>query len=127
ALSTNRLVDLVNDLLDVARVEAGRAEVHLRATDLRDVVREVATLMRRRTEDKQQRLEVDLPGELPLALADPARIRQVLTNLLTNAHLYTDKGGTLTVAAREAGHYVALDVADTGRGMTEEEARHAFD
>jgi signal transduction histidine kinase/FixJ family two-component response regulator/HAMP domain-containing protein len=127
ALSTNRLVDLVNDLLDVARVEAGRAEVHLRASDLREVVGEVVTLMRPRVEEKGQQLELDLPDELPMALADPARIRQVLTNLLTNAHLYTDTGGTLSVAAREAGHYVALDVADTGRGMSEEEARHAFD
>jgi signal transduction histidine kinase/HAMP domain-containing protein len=127
ALSTNRLVDLVNDLLDVARVEAGRAEVHARATDLRDVVREVATLMRPRIEDKEQRLELDLPDDLPMALADPARIRQVLSNLLTNAHLYTDKGGTLSVAARAVGHHIALDVADDGRGMTEEQARHVFD
>jgi signal transduction histidine kinase/HAMP domain-containing protein len=127
AVSTNRLVDLVNDLLDVARVEAGRAEVHRRPTDLREIVREVATLMHPRIDDKQQRLDLDLPDELPLALADPARIRQVLTNLLTNAHLYTEKGGRLTVAARAAGRYVALDVADDGRGMTDDEARHAFD
>jgi signal transduction histidine kinase/DNA-binding NarL/FixJ family response regulator/HAMP domain-containing protein len=127
ALSTNRLVDLVNDLLDVARVEAGRAEVHPRPTDLRDVVHEVATLLRPRIEQKQQQLELDLPDDLPMALADPARIRQVLSNLLTNAHLYTDKGGTLSVVAHEAGHYVALDVADDGRGMTEEQARHVFD
>jgi CheY-like chemotaxis protein/anti-sigma regulatory factor (Ser/Thr protein kinase) len=127
AVSTNRLVDLVNDLLDVARVEAGRAEVHRRPTDLREIVREVATLMHPRIDDKQQRLDLDLPDELPLALADPARIRQVLTNLLTNAHLYTEKGGRLTVAARAAGRYVALDVADDGRGMSDDEARHAFD
>jgi signal transduction histidine kinase/CheY-like chemotaxis protein len=127
ALSTNRLVDLVNDLLDVARVEAGRAEIHPHATDLREIVREVVTLMRRRAEDKEQRLEVSLPDDLPMALADPARIRQVLMNLLTNAHLYTGKGGTLSVSARDAGQYVALDVSDTGRGMSEEEARHAFD
>jgi len=127
AVSTNRLVDLVNDLLDVARVEAGRAEVHRRPTDLREVVREVATLMHPRIDDKQQRLQLDLPDELPPALADPARIRQVLTNLLTNAHLYTDKGGRLAVGVRAAGRYVALDVADDGRGMTDDEARHAFD
>jgi signal transduction histidine kinase/DNA-binding NarL/FixJ family response regulator/HAMP domain-containing protein len=127
ALSTNRLVDLVNDLLDVARVEAGRAEVHRRPTDLREVVHEVATLMRPRVDDKGQRLELDLPTELPAAFADPSRIRQILTNLLTNAHLYTAKGGTLSVALRDAGRYVALEVADDGRGMTEDEARHAFD
>jgi signal transduction histidine kinase/ActR/RegA family two-component response regulator/HAMP domain-containing protein len=127
AVSTNRLVDLVNDLLDVARVEAGRAEVHRRPTDLREIVQEVATLMHPRIDAKQQRLDLDLPDELPPALADPARIRQVLTNLLTNAHLYTAKGGRLAVTAREAGRYVALDVADEGRGMTDDEARHAFE
>ena len=127
AVSTNRLVDLVNDLLDVARVEAGRAEVHRRPTDLRDVVREVVTLMRPRIDDKAQQLTLELPDELPAALADPARIRQVLTNLLTNAHLYTPKGGTIAVALRESGRHVALDVADDGRGMTDEEARHVFD
>jgi signal transduction histidine kinase/DNA-binding response OmpR family regulator/HAMP domain-containing protein len=127
ALSTNRLVDLVNDLLDVARVEAGRAEVHRRPTDLRDVVHEVATLMRPRIDDKEQLLDLDLPAALPAALADPARIRQVLTNLLTNAHLYTPKGGRLSVAVRAAGRDIALEVADTGRGMTEDEAHHVFD
>jgi signal transduction histidine kinase/FixJ family two-component response regulator len=127
AVSTNRLVDLVNDLLDVARVEAGRAEVHRRPTDLREVVREVVTLMRPRIDDKAQQLTIELPDELPAALADPARIRQVLTNLLTNAHLYTAKGGTIAVALRDAGRHVALDVADDGRGMTAEEARHVFD
>jgi CheY-like chemotaxis protein/anti-sigma regulatory factor (Ser/Thr protein kinase) len=126
-LSTNRLVDLVNDLLDVARVEAGRAEVHPRPTDLRDVVREVATLMRPRIDDKQQELELVLPEEAPLALADAARIRQVLTNLLTNAHLYTPKGGKLSVALRADGRHVALAVVDNGRGMTAEEARQVFD
>ena len=127
ALSTNRLVDLVNDLLDVARVDAGRAEVHLHPTDLREVVSEVVTLMRQRAQDKGQHLEVSLPDDLPPAHADPARIRQVLMNLLTNAHLYTEKGGTLSVGARDAGQYVALDVSDTGQGMSEEDARHAFD
>jgi signal transduction histidine kinase/CheY-like chemotaxis protein len=127
AVSTNRLVDLVNDLLDVARVEAGRAEVHRRPTDLREVVREVVTLMRPRIDDKAQQLTLELPDELPAALADPARIRQVLTNLLTNAHLYTAKGGTIAVALRESGRHVALHVADDGRGMTDEEARHVFD
>ena len=127
ALSTNRLVDLVNDLLDVARVESGRVEMQRRATDVREIVREVATLMRTRIDDKGQRLDIDMPDELPAALADPSRIRQVLTNLVTIAHLYTGKGGTLSIAARAEGRCVALEVADHGRGMSEEEAHHAFD
>lgn len=126
-LSTNRLVDLVNDLLEVARAEAGKIELHRRPVDVREQVEEIATLMRPRLESKRQSLEVDAPSGLPRAFADPARLRQILTNLLTNAHLYTDVGGTLTVRVRGDGPWLQLDVADTGRGMTPEEREHAFD
>ncbi len=125
--STNRLVDLVNDLLDVARVEAGRVEIHRRPTQVADAVREVTTLMKPRFDEKAQVLEVEYPAELPQALADPARTRQILTNLLTNAHLYTNEGGNIRVALRETEHHVVLEVSDDGRGMTEEEVSHAFD
>jgi len=126
-LSTNRLVDLVNDLLDVARVEAGRVEIHRRPTDIEDAAREVVLLLRQRVEEKDQRLEFVTEDELPLALADPSRVRQILTNLVTNAHLYTDPGGKVTIALRATEHHVAIEVADTGRGMTDEEIEHAFD
>jgi len=126
-LSTNRLVDLVDDLLDVARVEAGRVEIHRRPTDMAETVREVAMLIRPRIDDKAQLLAVDVPDDLPPALADPSRMRQILTNLITNAHLYTQSGGTISVALRASTHYVVLEVADDGRGMSEEEVEHAFD
>jgi signal transduction histidine kinase/CheY-like chemotaxis protein len=127
SLSTNRLVDLVNDLLDVARVESGRVEVHRRPTDLCDIVREVVALMRPRIDEKAQRLEVDLPDDLPHALADPGRMRQILGNLLTNAHLYTAAGGTISIGVRAGTESVVLEVADDGRGMTADEAGQAFD
>lgn len=126
-MSTNRLVDLVNDLLDVARVEAGRIEIHRRPTDLHDVVAETARLMAPRITEKHQELDVDVPDMLPRALVDPARMRQILTNLLTNAHLYTPVGGHLGVRVRADGHAVVLAVSDDGRGMTDEEAEHVFD
>ena len=126
-MSTNRLVDLVNDLLDVARVEAGRIEIHRRPTDLGDVVRETTTLIAPRLEEKHQTLTVDLPAHLPRALVDPSRVRQVLTNLLTNAHLYTQRGGSIEVRVRAAGHVLELVVADDGRGMSAEDLEHVFD
>ncbi len=126
-VSTNRLVDLVNDLLDVARIEAGRVEVHRRLIDLADVVDEVTSLLRPRIEEKGQTLEIDIAEELPRALADPGRIRQVLTNLLTNAHLYTGEGGRLGVRLSNAPEGLRLEVADTGRGMTPQELEHVFD
>jgi signal transduction histidine kinase/DNA-binding response OmpR family regulator len=126
-VSTNRLVDLVNDLLDVARVEAGRIEIHRRPTDVDDVVEEVAALMRPRIEAKRQTLTIDVPEDLPRALADPSRLRQILTNLLTNAHVYTDEGGRLGVSVRAQHGGLALAVSDTGPGLSREEIEHVFD
>ena len=126
-LSTNRLVDLVNDLLDVARIEAGQFEIHRRATDVVEAVREVATLIEPRIADKRQELDVKLPRVLPPALADPARLRQIATNLITNAHLYTPPRGKIAVGLEAEEHAIVLRVSDNGRGMTQEEQDHIFD
>lgn len=127
-VSTNRLVDLVNDLLDVARVEAGRLEIHRRPTELHEIVDEVTTLLGPRLAGKRHTLEIDVPADLPLVHADPGRLRQILTNLLTNAHLYTQEGGTITITGRPDGRSaVRLDVRDTGRGMSREEIARVFD
>jgi len=125
--STDRLVDLVNDLLDVARLEAGRMEVHPRLFDLAELVREVAGLMGPRISEKDQRLELDLPPGLPRALADSVRVRQILTNLVSNAHQYTGEGGRITVTADQVGDNLEVSVADNGRGMTQEDLDRVFD
>jgi signal transduction histidine kinase/CheY-like chemotaxis protein len=127
ALSTNRLVDLVNDLLDVARVEAGQLEIQRRPISVAEAVREVAALMRPRFDAHHQRLDVEIAPALPVASADPARVRQIVTNLLTNAHLYTQDGGRVTVSVGAADGFVLLAVADTGRGMTAEQLERVFD
>jgi signal transduction histidine kinase/DNA-binding response OmpR family regulator/HAMP domain-containing protein len=126
-VSTNRLVDLVNDLLDVALVEAGEIEIHPRPSDVGDVVREVAQLLGPRIQEKDQTLVLDLPEHEPLALIDPARVRQVVTNLVTNAHLYTGEGGQVRVAVHSEGRSVLLTVSDSGVGMTEEQVDQIFD
>jgi signal transduction histidine kinase/CheY-like chemotaxis protein len=125
--STDRLVDLVNDLLDIARIESGQFEVHPRSVDLRETIEEVAALMAPRLDDKRQRLDVQIYEPRPPARADPARIRQVVTNLVTNAHLYTDEGGTITLRLTGDAQATTITVADTGRGMAPEDARHIFD
>jgi signal transduction histidine kinase/DNA-binding response OmpR family regulator/HAMP domain-containing protein len=126
-ISTNRLVDLATDLLDVARVEAGQIEIHRRPVDLAEAVREVATLMRPRLEERRQSLTVDIDDAHPPALADPGRVRQILINLLTNAHLYTPEGGHLEIDLRESPHALELIVSDNGPGMTPEQVAHIFE
>jgi len=126
-LSADRMVELANDLLDVASVEAGQIELRRRAVDLGEAVDEVAALMRPRFEEKGQQLDVEVEGRVPRALADPARVRQVLTNLLTNAHLYTGDGGRVAVTVEAEDRFVSLVVSDTGQGMTAEEVEQVFD
>jgi signal transduction histidine kinase/ActR/RegA family two-component response regulator len=126
-LSADRMVELANDLLDVASVEAGQVQLRRRPLDLGEAVEEVAALMRPRFEEKGQRLEIDVAPGVPRAVADAARVRQILTNLLTNAHLYTGDGGHVLVAVAAEDRFVSLTVSDTGRGMTADEIQQVFE
>ncbi len=125
--STDRLTDLVAGLLDVARIEADHVEIDQRAVDMGDVVREVAELMGPRIQDKHQRMSVYVAPRVGMALADPGRLRQIVANLLTNAHLYTPTEGSIALRVEPERAWIQLSVQDTGVGMTEEEASHAFD
>jgi signal transduction histidine kinase/CheY-like chemotaxis protein len=125
--STDRLVELVNDLLDVARIEAGQFEIHPRSVDLRDAIEEVAALMAPRVQAKRQRLDVQIYDPRPPALADPARVRQIVTNLVTNAHLYTPEAGSLTLRLESDPLATTITVTDTGPGIAPEEVRRLFD
>ncbi len=125
--STDRLVDLVNDLLDVARIEADRVEINRRPIDVGEAVREVAELMGPRIEEKNQRFGLYVAPLLPMALADPGRVRQIAANLLTNAHLYTPEGGKIHLGVEADRAWVQIVVEDSGVGMTPEQSEHVFE
>ena len=125
--STDRLVELVNDLLDVARLEADHVEINARPIDVGEAVQELAELMGPRIAAKHQTLGIYVAPTLPLAMADPERIRQVIGNLLTNAHLYTGEGGRIHIGVEADRAWVRIVVADTGIGMTAEETERAFE
>jgi signal transduction histidine kinase len=125
--STDRLVDLVNDLLDVARIEAGHVEVSRRPIDVGEAVREVTELLGPRITAKRQRLSVRIAPALPLAIADSSRVRQIVANLVTNAHQYTDAGGSIDVTAEGDHSSVRIAVRDSGVGMTEAETARVFE
>ncbi len=125
--STDRLVELVNDLLDVARLEADHVEINARPIDVGEAVQELAELMGPRIAAKHQTLGIYVAPTLPLAMADPERIRQVIGNLLTNAHLYTAEGGRIHIGVEADRAWVRIVVADTGIGMTAEETERAFE
>ena len=125
--STDRLVDLVNDLLDVARIEADRVELNQRPIDVGEEVREVAELMGARIADKRQRLDLRIDPALPAALADASRVRQIVANLLTNAHLYTGEGGEIGISVHAMRASIEIVVADNGPGMSKEEVGRVFE
>jgi signal transduction histidine kinase/DNA-binding response OmpR family regulator len=125
--STDRLVDLVNDLLDVARIEADRVEISRRPIDVGEAVHEVAELMGPRIAEKRQELHVRVDAALPSALADPSRVRQILANLLTNAHLYTGEAGRIEVDVESDRAWIKIAVSDNGPGMTSEQTEHVFE
>ncbi len=109
---------LIGDLLDVARIETGALALNPEPTDLHALVEEAAS--RFLAGDDRNPLEVELPEDLPLVLADKLRIVQVLGNLLSNAAGYSPEGSPIVASARREGVYVAVSVADQGRGMPAE-------
>jgi signal transduction histidine kinase/DNA-binding response OmpR family regulator/HAMP domain-containing protein len=125
--STDRLVDLVNDLLDVARIEADRAEINRREIDVGEAAREVAELMGPRVQEKRQELAVRVAPAVPTAFADPNRVRQIVANLLTNAHLYTPEGGRIELNVEPDRAWVQIVVRDSGVGMTSEQSERVFE
>jgi len=125
--STDRLVDLVNDLLDIARIESGQFEIHARSVDLRPTIEEVAALMQPRLLEKRQHLDLEIAEPRPAALADPARVRQIVTNLVTNAHLYTGEEGRITVRLEGDRQATRITVGDSGRGISAEDLQRVFD
>ena len=124
--NAERLLTLINDLLDLSRIEAGRTELHPTTLDVGRSIREVADSLRPLVEAKGQQLALDLPDRLPAAWADPERVIQILTNLLSNAHKYTPAGGRIAVAARAQDGRVVVDVRDTGIGLSPDEQAQLF-
>ncbi|NIJ48678.1 HAMP domain-containing sensor histidine kinase [Rhizomicrobium electricum] len=112
------LLAVISDILDVAKIESGTFELDLERLPLRDILLGAISLMQHRIDEKAQTLAVVLPDGLPPVRADGRRLKQIVINLLSNAHKFTPPGGTITLAAVAVdSHYVAVSVRDTGIGM----------
>jgi PAS domain S-box-containing protein len=126
--NADRLSVLVNDLLDISRIESGRVKLDLKPVTVESLIDSVVTTLHGRIEEKKLMLHVALPeGDLPRVYADRDRVIQILTNLVSNAYQYTPPGGTVTVRAHEAGEFIQIDVVDTGIGITPENQPKVFE
>jgi signal transduction histidine kinase/DNA-binding response OmpR family regulator/CHASE3 domain sensor protein len=124
--NADRLVTLINDLLDVSRIESGKVELRLAAVDLSSTLTQVAASMRPQIEAMKQSLSMHVPDDLPLVSADGPRLIQILTNLLSNAHKYTPEGGSIEVTAEAVAGFVRVHVRDSGIGMAPDELSKLF-
>jgi signal transduction histidine kinase len=122
--SNERLIGLVNDLLNVTRIEAGKLEYNPTLSDLEKLIKEVTEEMKLPAKKKNLKIEVFVE-KLPKFNFDPEKIRQVLINLLDNAIKYTEKG-KITVIAKTQNSNVRVEVKDTGIGISRERLNSLF-
>ncbi len=122
-----RLMSLIEDILDLSRMESGKLALKLRATDLREVVSAAVETSRSLARKYGVELESAAGGELPALGLDEVKIRQVVVNLLVNAIKFSPRGGTVRVSARVDDRYVRLEVRDDGPGVAPEMATHIFE
>ncbi|MEM9738316.1 MAG: PAS domain-containing sensor histidine kinase, partial [Pseudomonadota bacterium] len=119
--SGQHLLDLINDILDMAKIEAGKMTVTLAPLDPIDPVDAAVRMMRQKVEAKGISLILDVPTDLPDIEADHRAIRQMVLNLISNAMKFTDKDGRITVAVRRHDEQIRISVIDTGIGIPREE------
>jgi signal transduction histidine kinase len=123
----DRLQKIIEDLLDMGRLESGRVKLDLQSEPSERLVSDAITPLETAFHDKGLTLEVDVPVETPLVLADPARIGHVFSNLLTNALKYTPPGGHVRISAELFEKFVRFIVEDTGVGIPQEYLARIFE
>lgn len=124
--NVNRMDTMVQELLDISRIEAGRLRLEIGQVALREAVEEAVRVIRQEVEAKRQTLEVDIAEPLPPVRADRNRVVQILTNLLSNAYKYTPEEGRIRVTVQPNGEFVVCSVSDTGIGIAPEEQEQLF-
>lgn len=124
---SNRLANLINDLLDLSKIESGKMKMNLIPLDPVSVIRRAVSIIENQAKAKSISLKLDIPSGLPKVKADETRISQVMINLLDNAVKYTPENGSVTVVARAVNNTLQIDVADTGMGISEKDIPRIFE
>ncbi len=124
---SDRLHDILTNLLDISRIESGRDQMEFHIVSARSMVLEALEPFRRTAQDQGLALSVELPEDLPEVWVDPTRINHVFSNLLTNAFKYTSPGGKIVLSAKVEQEFVQFSILDTGRGIPSDYLPRIFD
>lgn len=122
-----RLTNMVNDILDLARLESNRLMLHIEPSKIDDIAGRVIELFMPQTKASSVKLSVEIPTPLPEIPVDPNLIERVFTNLVGNATKFTPDGGAITIRLRDEGDHIRCSVDDTGEGIPESYLEKVFD
>lgn len=118
--STTRLTQFINDILDLAKLKAGRVDIRKTPFHAGKALEETLGLFQPLLDKKRMTGRANVSSDLPVVAADDEKVRQVITNLVSNAYKFTPEEGTLTLSAKDTGADVVVSVADTGIGIPKE-------
>jgi signal transduction histidine kinase len=125
--SGDRLLNLINDILDLAKIEAGKMKLRLEEVGIQDICDGMLNMFRPLAEKKNIDLRGQVDPGIPLLKQDPAKLQQILSNLLSNAIKFTPEGGRVMVKAETDSRHLILTVSDTGVGIAPEEQELVFE
>ncbi|MFQ5543948.1 MAG: ATP-binding protein [Nitrospiria bacterium] len=123
----NRLAELVNDILDLSKLESGKLEMHFSEVKLNTLIENMINIFQAQAEEKGITLKATPHPSVPAVYADPKRMEQILCNLLSNALKFTPGGGAVSLFLEETGGEVTIRVTDTGIGLSSEDQARVFD
>jgi two-component sensor histidine kinase len=126
----NRLMNILNDLLSLSRIESGKMTMKFEDLDLRGLIEFIHSSFKTQTDGKSIRLQMELPPKVPTVYADREKLEQVLTNLMGNAIKFTPEGGEIVISAKPYdgnGSHMAVSVKDTGAGIPADQLDKIFE
>ena len=124
--AAHKLLGLINDYLDFAKIDAGYLKLDYQQVDLREVIESGIKLGRVQAQSKRQTVVVDVPAEPVTVRIDPERMKQVVDNLFSNAVKYTPEGGKITLQLRASERHAVIRVSDTGQGISQAQMEVLF-
>jgi len=122
-----RLGQMLNDFLDLARLESGRTHMAREPVNMNEVISQTLTILQPQAAERQVSIALQVPETLPTLVGDPDRLKQVMVNLVSNAVKYNHEGGRVDIGAKVGQDELNVVVKDTGRGIAEEDLPHIFE